>query len=157
MAMHWGLGDQPNGYMAKNTGAFLIPALSLGIFLLFMAVPLIDPLRKNYDSFINEYYTLAALVAAFLLYIDLLVISFNLGSGIEILRFMAPGFGALFFYMGLAIRKARQNWFFGVRTPWTLSSAVVWDKTNHIAGNLFMAAGIFALIGIVFPAIGFII
>jgi uncharacterized membrane protein len=30
--------------------------------------------------------------------------------------------------------KIRPNWFVGVRTPWTLSSKLSWDKTHRLAG-----------------------
>ncbi len=49
------------------------------------------------------------------------------------------------------MEKARQNWFIGVRTPWTLSSEVVWDKTNRLAGKLFKGAGVLAALGVIFP------
>ena len=37
-----------------------------------------------------------------------------------------------------------------IRTPWTLSSDTVWDKTHKIGGFLFKISGAFALIGIFF-------
>jgi len=49
------------------------------------------------------------------------------------------------------IKKAKQNWFVGIRTPWTLSSENVWGKTHRIAGDMFKAAGIVAILGLVFP------
>jgi len=51
------------------------------------------------------------------------------------------------------------NWFIGIRTPWTLSSEKVWDKTHKIGGRLFKIAGIIAIGGILFQnyAIFFII
>jgi uncharacterized membrane protein len=37
--------------------------------------------------------------------------------------------------------KIRPNWFVGVRTPWTLSSRLSWDKTHRLAGWLFLLMG----------------
>jgi uncharacterized membrane protein len=60
---------------------------------------------------------------------------------------MLPAMGLLFFIIGSMLRKAKRNWFIGIRTPWTLSSDSVWDKTHQIGGLLFMATGVLAVIG----------
>ncbi len=49
--------------------------------------------------------------------------------------------------------KCKQNWFIGVRTPWTLSSQHVWDRTHNIAKSIFLAIGlIWIAVGILAPA-----
>jgi len=37
-----------------------------------------------------------------------------------------------------------------MRTPWTLSSDVVWDKTNQLGGKLFQIIGTILLIAVFF-------
>ena len=44
--------------------------------------------------------------------------------------------------LGNYLGKARQNAVFGIRTPWTLSDARVWDKTHRAAGRLMVLAGL---------------
>jgi uncharacterized membrane protein len=63
---------------------------------------------------------------------------------------MPIGLGLLFFYIGILCENAKRNWFIGIRTPWTLSSDKVWDKTNKLGGKLFKIAGVVALFGIFF-------
>jgi uncharacterized membrane protein len=60
---------------------------------------------------------------------------------------MLPFMGVLFIGVGYMLRKAKRNFFIGIRTPWTLSSDRVWDKTHQLGSILFMAAGVFAIIG----------
>ena len=48
----------------------------------------------------------------------------------------------LFIVLGNFLGKIRPNWFVGVRTPWTLSSKLSWDKTHRLAGWLFMLMGV---------------
>jgi uncharacterized membrane protein len=48
------------------------------------------------------------------------------------------------------IKNAKRNWFIGIRTPWTMSSDKVWDKTYKIGGKLFKIAGVVALLAIIF-------
>ena len=59
--------------------------------------------------------------------------------------------GPVFFYTGVLCENAKRNWFIGIRTPWTLSSERVWDKTHKIGGRLFKIAGIVTLLGAFFP------
>jgi uncharacterized membrane protein len=56
----------------------------------------------------------------------------------------------LFYYLGILVENAKQNWFIGIRTPWTLSSEKVWNKTHKIGGKLFKVAGLIAFAGILF-------
>ncbi|HQT91558.1 MAG TPA: SdpI family protein, partial [Candidatus Kryptobacter bacterium] len=38
--------------------------------------------------------------------------------------------------------KFPQNWFVGIKTPWTISSEVVWKKTHILGGWLFALTGV---------------
>jgi uncharacterized membrane protein len=42
--------------------------------------------------------------------------------------------------------KLRKNFFVGIRTPWTLSSDAVWERTHRLAGWLFMLGGLVAIV-----------
>ena len=57
-------------------------------------------------------------------------------------RFIGLAVGAMFFVMGNVLGKLRPNWFFGVRTPWTLSSKLSWNKTHRLAGWVFVLGGL---------------
>jgi uncharacterized membrane protein len=63
---------------------------------------------------------------------------------------MLPAMGILFFFIGYMLRKAKRNFFIGIRTPWTLSSDKVWDETHRVGSVLFMISGAFAFIGSLF-------
>jgi len=43
--------------------------------------------------------------------------------------------------LGNQMGKIRPNWFVGVRTPWTLSSKLSWNRTHRLAGWLIVLAG----------------
>jgi uncharacterized membrane protein len=57
-------------------------------------------------------------------------------------RMLMPAMGALFVTIGFLMLKAKRNFFIGIRTPWTLSSDEVWDRTHKLGGKLFIAVGI---------------
>ena len=74
---------------------------------------------------------------------------------INIYLFMIPAFAILFYLAGDLIGKSKRNYFIGIRTPWTLSSDEVWDKTHKLGGKLFKTAGVASLAGLLFPKIAF--
>lgn len=50
--------------------------------------------------------------------------------------------GALFVAMGSAMPRLQPNWWYGIRTPWTLSDDRVWARTHRLAGFTMTAAGV---------------
>ncbi len=148
MASHWGVEDQVNGYISRFWGAFLMPIISVGMLALFLLIPNIDPLKANIAKFREFFNAFIVLILAFMLYMHFLTIFWNLGyQNFKMSAAMLPAMGLLFMYMGLMLRKAKRNWFIGIRTPWTLSSDTVWDETHRIGSILFFVSGVLVLIG----------
>jgi uncharacterized membrane protein len=67
-----------------------------------------------------------------------------------------PALAILFFYLGILVENTKRNWFIGIRTPWTLSSDKIWDKTHKFGGKLFKIGALVSLIGIFFKDLGFL-
>jgi len=151
MATHWGAEGQVDGYTSKVFGVFFMPVLMTVIALVFAVIPKIDPLKANIEKFRNYYDGFIILFLIFLLAIHYQVILWNLGIRISPNRFLPVAVGLLFFYIGILCDNAKRNWFVGIRTPWTLSSDRVWEKTHKIGGKLFKIAGIVVFAGIFFP------
>lgn len=151
MASHWDSQGRIDGYMPKFWGLFLMPLISTILFLVFILLPKIDPLKENIEKFRGYFDLFILLIFGFLFYLFALTVLWNLGYRFNIIQFLAPAFGLIIYYAGVMMENAKQNWFIGVRTPWTLSSEGVWDKTNRLAGKLFKWAGVLAALGTVFP------
>ncbi len=148
MASHWGPNDQVDGYMSKFWGVFMVPLMTLGMMLLFLVIPSIDPLKANIAQFRDVFNLFIALIVAFMLYVYALTLRWNLGyTHFGMSKAMLPAMGILFFFVGYMLRKAKRNFFIGIRTPWTLSSDRVWDETHRLGSILFMVSGMFALVG----------
>ena len=56
-------------------------------------------------------------------------------------------FGIMFLLLGNYMPKIRANYLVGIRTPWTLKSAVVWRRCHRIGGYLFVIYGFLCLSG----------
>ncbi|MFT3890346.1 MAG: SdpI family protein [Anaerolineales bacterium] len=151
MASHWDINDQVNGYMPKVWGVFMVPLITLGMVLLFWIVPSIDPLKANIAQFREAFNLFIVLIVAFMLYVHALSLAWNLGyTGFKMSTSMLPAMGLLFIFIGFMLRKAKRNFFIGIRTPWTLSNDRVWDETHRLGSILFMASGALAFIGGIF-------
>ena len=151
IASHWNAQGQVDGYTSKLWGLFLLPLISVGLVLLFVAIPRIDPLKANIEKFRTFYDRFVVLFMVFFFYFYLLTILWNMGVQYNFNQVLAPAFGGLFYYIGVMIEHAKRNWFVGIRTPWTLSSENVWDKTHAIGAKLFKIVGVVALLGVLFP------
>jgi uncharacterized membrane protein len=151
LASHWNSQGLVDGYMPRSWAIFIMPILSIVIFLLFVLIPKIDPLKANIEKFRKYYDIFIVMIALFLLYIYLLTIFWNLGIRFDMIRLMMPALGLLFFYAGVLISNSKRNWSIGIRTPWTLSSEKVWTKTHQVGGKLFKIAGLITFLGVIFP------
>ncbi len=150
MASHWDGAGSVNGYMGRFWGVFLMPILSVFMFLLFMLIPKIDPMKKNVEKFRKHFDWFIVILLLFMLYIYILTLLWNFYYRFNMLQMLVPAFAILFYYMGVLVSHAKRNWFIGIRTPWTMSSSRVWDKTHSLGGKLFKIAAVIALFGIIF-------
>lgn len=148
MASHWNAQGEVNGYMSKFWALFLMPIFALAIFALFLAIPKIDPLKANIKKFEKYFDGFVLLFILFFSYIYILTILWNIGVRFNMTYSILPAMGILFYYVGVLMKNAKRNWFIGIRTPWTLSSDIVWDKTHKLGAKLFKIAGVIALLGI---------
>jgi len=149
MASHWNAQGEVDDYMSKFWALFLMPLMSLGLLLLFLVIPKIDPLKQNIEKFRKYFDGFIVLMLGFLFYVYLLTIFWNLELRFSMTLLMIPAMAALFYYCGILVENAKRNWFIGIRTPWTLSNEKVWEKTHKLGGKLFKAAAIIILFGIV--------
>jgi uncharacterized membrane protein len=148
MASHWNANDQVDGTMSKFWGVFLMPLVTLGMMALFLIIPNIDPLKANIAKFRGTFNLFIVLIIVFMLYVDKLTLIWNLGyQSFKMSAAMLPFIGVLFIAIGYMLKKAKRNFFIGIRTPWTLSSDTVWDKTHQLGSVLFILSGAFAIVG----------
>ena len=159
VASHWNAQGEVDGYMSRFWGVTFVPLLLTVLALFFFAIPRIDPLKANIQAFRGYYDVLVVLITLFMLGVHLQTLLWSLGTQISPNTTFPVALGLLFIYIGVLLGKAKRNWFIGIRTPWTLSSDRVWDKTHRLGRKLFIAAGVIATIGVFFQdyAVWFIV
>ncbi|MFB6146830.1 MAG: SdpI family protein [Halobacteriaceae archaeon] len=151
VATHWNAAGEVDGTTPRSVLLVGGPALVAGTALVFEGLPRIDPLGENVAAFQDAYDATAVLVTGFLAYVDGFLLASNAGYEVAVGRALSPAVAVLLVGVGSLLERAEQNWFVGVRTPWTLSSAVVWRRTHDLSATLFKLAGVVALGGLVRP------
>jgi len=140
--IHWNAQGEVDNYGSKFMGAFFAPLIAIGVYLLFVALPLIDPKKERYTQFKKTYHLFKNLIIAYLVYI-FFVSSLNIvGFNVPIELAIPIGVGVLFMILGNYMGKIKPNWFLGIRTPWTLSSEEVWNATHRFSGKIFVGGGL---------------
>lgn len=145
---HWGINGQPDDWGSKAWAAWLIPGISIIFMFLFPFLAKIDPKSENYKKFSGPYEAIQTLLIGFMAFIFFLQYYFTFYPTKQALMtpIMLSAMGVMFIVMGNYMGKVRQNFFVGLKTPWTLADPEVWQKSQRFAGWLFVIAGIIFLI-----------
>lgn len=147
---NWGF-DGHVSYGPKST-IWLIAGMSPFFGVLFFFLPVIDPKRRNYLDFSDAYRSFQLFMQIFLLAITGIVLTESLRPGtVRVSTVVTALGGILFMLLGNMLPKFRQNFFCGFKTPWTMSSEEVWNKTNRLGGKMLFAAGAIGVAGAFLP------
>ena len=66
MPIHWNFRGEVDGYGGKFAGLLLLPLTAVGIYLLMLLVPLVDPGRLNYRNFARAYNVFRLVIVLFM-------------------------------------------------------------------------------------------
>ncbi|APF21292.1 SdpI family protein [Clostridium butyricum] len=143
---HWNTMGEIDKYSPKAFGAFMAPVIMIFTWSGMKFLPKIDPRKKNYEKFDKSYSVIVSILLTFFLVIHAVTLLAALGYGISIEKIIPLIVGVLFIVIGNYLPKSKSNFFYGIKTPWTLSSEVSWRKTHRLGGKLFVVAGIVCIL-----------
>lgn len=136
---HWGMNGQPDRYNGK-WAVFLGPMITMGIYLLMLVLPKIDPRRKNYDLFTGAYWVIRIALVLLTCIMGLITCFAALGYDLNVGLIVMLSVLGLFLLIGNQFGRIRPNYFVGIRTPWTLNNEEVWMKTHRLTGRIWVIA-----------------
>ena len=151
VAIHWNGAGQPDGFAHKALAAFGMPFVLLAIHLFSNLMRLSDPRRAAMSQVMQRF--LAWLIPALSLVLVPVTLLIAMGADIPIALIAPVLVGLILIIIGNYLPKSRQNYTIGIKLPWTLHDADIWNRTHRMAGYLYilggiiMAAGAFALRG----------
>lgn len=138
IAIHWTNGEITNT-APKIVGVLLIPVIMIIVYWLLAVLFKVDPKKENVSGKIKNISISTVLVFLFSVHVAVLAI----GLGYNLSNDMVAGLiiGMIMVILGNVMPQAKQNFIFGLRTPWTLSNEKVWTISNRFTGRIFFAAG----------------
>ncbi len=138
---HWNAAGVADGFGPAWLSFLLVPAVTLGLVGLFALIPRIEPRRANLMRSEAAFATVGAALCVFTLLVQVAVVGAGTGHDVPITLVFGGGAGLLFMVLGNVMTTVRSNFMFGVRTPWTLSSDLSWDRTHRLVGRLWVVGG----------------
>jgi uncharacterized membrane protein len=140
--VHWGIDGQPDGYASKELALLFIPGLTVFIAGLLFLLPRFEPRADNLARSGPAYVQVSIAVLVVMVAVQLTVVLAAIGSPLGVNIVLGVAIGVLLIVIGNVMGKVRSNFIFGVRTPWTLSSDLSWNKTHRLVGRLFVLLGL---------------
>ncbi|MFZ9977253.1 MAG: SdpI family protein [Candidatus Kapaibacteriota bacterium] len=154
--IHWNLEGKPDNYAPKDIGLFLLPLINTGLYLFLFFIPKIDPNNEQLQYSIKTLQWIRlgthALLGFIMLWTSLSIIE---ASNVQP-EWLFSVISLFFAFLGKAMANVKQNYFVGIRTPWTLSNELVWDDTHRFTAPLWFYTGIgMACISAILSSMGF--
>jgi len=140
--IHWNAAGEPNGYAPSWLGFLVTPVITAAMVALFAIIPRIEPRRENLLKSGSAYVTVALATLVLMLLVHVAAVAAGAGYDVPIAPIVGGGVGLLFVALGNVMTTVRSNFMFGVRTPWTLTSDLAWDKTHRLIGRLWVVGGV---------------
>lgn len=148
---HWGPTGQIDATGPKYM-LFVFWGIALFVNILMLFAEKIEPKKGSYDKFPKVVNILRIFVTALLCGLELLTIGFAFDPEFaDMTNIMYITMGIMFILLGNYMPKVKHNYTFGIKTPWTLASENVWNKTHRMCGPLWVAGGVMMMCGIFMP------
>lgn len=145
---HWGFEGEANGWGPKTWSVWLLPGMGLIMMILFPVLQKLDPKSQNYEDFRKSWTIIQTTILGMLFYIFAVTMFVTMRPeyGHLVGRLFFFGTGLMFVILGNYMGKVRQNYFVGLKTPWTLNDPEIWQKSQRVAGWAFVLCGLVGLV-----------
>ena len=142
--MHFDINGNPNRYGNKDEligVQILLSVITITVYFLIHYLPKIDP-KKTVSYSAETFKKISFLLVIFLSAIQLITINSSITGRFTLNKFLLPILGLFFAYLGNLMHSIKPNYFFGIRTPWTLEDPETWRATHQLGGKLWFIGGI---------------
>lgn len=142
LPIHWNYNGEVDGYGAKYTTSLIV----IGLYLLLLIIPKIDPRKKNYEIFSDSYYKIRLSIIFVLSIINTITVYNGIYQSLDLKQIIPIIVFALLAIIGNYMATIKPNYFTGIRTPWTLDNEDIWKKTHQLASKIWFVGGITGII-----------
>lgn len=141
---HWNAAGEVDGWTGKAGAVFVMPLFLLAMHWLCVVITTLDPKNKNQTPKVTG--LVLWIIPVLSLAVNGMVYATALGVTVRVERLMPVLLGVMFAIIGNYLPKCRRNSTIGIKLPWTLESDANWNATHRLAGKLWVAGGIGAVV-----------
>lgn len=138
---HFNMQGEADDWGPKWVNAIMFPAIGLATYLSLIFLPFIDP-KKRIESRQKPIAAIRIMLSFFMVGLYAFIMAKSLGSELEIGIYVNVAVGLLILVLGNYMSSLKQNYFIGVKTPWTLENEEVWKRTHRITAKIWTVGGL---------------
>lgn len=142
--IHWSASGEVDTW-GDRANILWIAALPLAMALFLRLIPRIDPRRDAYRRHAEAWESLSLVLCLGLMALGWVTVAAGMGLAIASGTLIKLVLGLLLAGLGNSLGRLKPNWFFGIRTPWTLASEESWRLTHRRGGFVFVGLGLLFL------------
>ena len=143
--IHFNMQGEADDWGPKWMNAIMFPTIGLGTYLLLIFLPFIDP-KKRIASRQKPIAAIRILLSVFMVFLYAFVMAESLGAEFNFSIYIQSGIGLLFLILGNYMQSIKQNYFIGIKTPWTLENAEVWKRTHRLTAKIWTVGGLIMIV-----------
>lgn len=147
----FGITGEVNRYWPKSSIIIQGAVLGLVLPLAMQFIRRIDPKKDNYSKFTAAYKMIRLAIAVVMDAMLVLSVTKGLHPDFAAGKLGIAVVGLLFIALGNYMPQIKDNYFTGIKTPWTLASPEVWRKTHRFSGYMWVAGGILLMLAAFLP------
>jgi uncharacterized membrane protein len=150
VAVHWNIHGEPDGWSDRSTLPWLIGGMGVGMYLLMLVIPYLDPRKRNLQASSRSYQHLRVVFQLLFAFIGFGSVRGGLVENFDVGTWFMPVLFLFLAAVGNYMHSLRSNYFIGIRTPWTLEYPEIWERTHRLGGRLWFWMGFIGAIGAFF-------
>lgn len=139
MATHFGMDNNPDGFMSRTTVVFIMPLALLGLHWLCIFAEK-HGWNKAGGSKLGA--MVLWIVPAVSLFTAVVTYGYALDARLNIGRLVVVFLGAVFTVIGNYMPKVTRNFAVGIKLPWTLADEDNWNRTHRFAAPVWVLGGL---------------
>lgn len=149
---HWGISGQVDGWTSPLGHVFMFPGMMIGMYLMFLILPHIEPRRQHFIESWGFYQMIRNFMMTFFAFMyGLTTYAAITTNSVDVGKIVPMSVGVLFLFMGNYLTQIKSNFFMGIRTPWALDSEENWRKTHRLGAYTFAIGGVLFLLSPFIP------
>lgn len=138
--IHWNLKWQIDSYGSRYY-LLIIAVMPILVYYGMLLMRKTDPHKLDIEKRAKTYNLFRYGFTCFFICLAVLIYYLSLNPAAGIQKLLLFLMGAIFIGMGNYMPKLPQNYFLGIKTPWTLANEYVWRKTHRIGGYSWIVIG----------------